>query len=83
MARSQGFKDFLMAINEHPELSLDVNYALSDNMAASIEAGLENLSSHVFSDFLTIKPTHEFELWKDNQKLLIASHSFIFELQHT
>ena len=66
MARTQGFKDFLLAINEHPELSLDVNYALSDNMAAHMETGLDNLPSHIFSDFLTIKPTHEFDLWKDN-----------------
>lgn len=36
----------------------------------------------IFLEFLTIKPTHEFENWKETQRKRVAAKSFILKLHH-
>lgn len=36
----------------------------------------------IFLEFLTIKPAHEFEAWKETQRKRATDKAFIFRLHH-
>ena len=74
-SRLQGFQEFLMAVNSHPELAL--------NALAELQGQQEPNDPHlIFLEFLTIKPWHEFEAWKEAQKKRIDSKKYIFSSSH-